>query len=112
MQWESICPNGSYKIRVEVANCLSDLNLAFHCKSYYCIFLFLLEPVGLDPPMVVSIGPRSVNLTWQAPLISNGYVSAYKIYINGQSTLTVSTYYNYNYNLILAFKFSLISYSC
>lgn len=51
---------------------------------------FFSEPIGLDPPMIVDIGTRSVNLTWQAPLISNGYIAEYKLYVNGILAKSVS----------------------
>lgn len=40
---------------------------------------------------MVSVGTRHVNLTFQAPLITNGYIAEYKIYTNGLFTLPVST---------------------
>jgi hypothetical protein len=40
--------------------------------------------------MITQIGSRFVNLTWQAPLTSNGFIAEYKIYINDIFTQTVS----------------------
>ena len=44
----------------------------------------------MDPPLVTNIQARSVTLTWELPVNSNGVINQYRIYVNGQLRTTVS----------------------
>lgn len=51
------------------------------------------EPLGFDPPVIVAIHSRSIDMTWSHPLTPNGIISQYQIYQNGELRETVGVYY-------------------
>lgn len=50
----------------------------------------LIEPRGIDPPLIPSIGARYVDIVWVPPLVPNGEVMEYRVYQNNLLTAVVS----------------------
>lgn len=50
----------------------------------------LIEPRGIDPPLIPSIGARYVDTVWVPPLVPNGVVMEYRVYQNNLLTAVVS----------------------
>uniref|UniRef100_A0A8C6NEI0 Usherin n=1 Tax=Melopsittacus undulatus TaxID=13146 RepID=A0A8C6NEI0_MELUD len=47
------------------------------------------KPGPLDPPLLLNVTARTASITWQHPLKSNGIITHYNIYQNGQLHATV-----------------------
>ena len=40
-------------------------------------------PISVQAPMVVSVSSREITLSWNAPIIPNGIITTYNLYVNG-----------------------------
>ena len=53
--------------------------------------VLITVPVSVDPPLVMDIKARSVQLEWQAPYQANGIITEYRLFANAFRRATVST---------------------
>ena len=56
------------------------------------LYLCLLGPTSIDPPLISNIEARSADVTWTAPMEPNGIIFSYTLHTNNEVYKTVSSY--------------------